>query len=71
MENRNLVLELKLRGDNDVRIIGATRLLVDGRGKLVLYDQQGTPSNIRLGELQSLAIRRVSPLHAQTVAYAA
>jgi hypothetical protein len=66
MENGNLVLELKVRGDNDVRVIGATRIRVDGHGSLLLYDQQGAPANIWLGELQSFAIRQVSHLHAQT-----
>jgi hypothetical protein len=69
MENRNLVLELKLRGDTDIRVIGATRIQVDGRGRLLLYDRRdAAPSNIQLGELQSFAIRRVSHLPAETAA---
>jgi hypothetical protein len=68
MENRNLVLELKLRGDSEARVIGAARIRVDGRGSLLLYGQQGAPASIRLGELQSFAIRRPSHLHAQTAA---
>jgi len=61
MEKRKLVMELKLRGDTDLRVIAATRIKVDGRGRLLLYDRQSTaPANIWLRELQSFAIRRVS-----------
>jgi hypothetical protein len=69
MENRTLVLELKLRGDADLRVIGASRIQVDGRGRLLLYDRPGAdPANIRLNELQSFAIRRVLHLPAETAA---
>jgi hypothetical protein len=68
MENGNLVLELKLRGDSDIRVIGATRIRVDGRGRLLLYDQRDAPANIWLGELQSFAIHRVLEIHAPTAA---
>jgi len=69
MENRNLVLELKLRGETDLRVIGATRIQVDGRGGLLLYDRQGAaPASFRLGELQSLSIRQVSRIPALNAA---
>jgi hypothetical protein len=69
MENRTLVLELKLQGDTDLRVIGATRIQVDGRGNLLLYDRQGAaPANIWLGELQSLAIRQEVHLPEETAA---
>ena len=69
MENRNLVLELKLRGDTDLSVIGVTRIKVDGRGRLLLYDTQGTaPANVWLGDLQSFSIRLVSHMPAETAA---
>jgi hypothetical protein len=69
MDNRSLVVELKLRGDSNLRVIGATRMHVDGRGSLLLYDSQGAAhANICLGEVQSFAIRRASRLPAETAA---
>jgi len=64
MENLNLVLKLKLHGDTDLRVIGATRIKVDGRGRLLLYGTHHTPANIRLAELQSFSIRQVSHIPA-------
>jgi hypothetical protein len=69
MKNRNLVVELKLRADSSLRVIGATRIQVDGRGSLLLYDSQGTAhANICLRELQSCAIRRVAYLPSEAAA---
>ncbi len=69
MENRSLVLEVKLAGDTDLRVISATRIQVDGRGRLLLYGTQGAaPANICLGELQSFSVRQASHLPAGTAA---
>ena len=69
MENRNLVLEIKLAGDTNPRVISATRIQVDGRGRLLLYGTQGAaPANICLRELRSLSVRQGSHLAAGTAA---
>lgn len=69
MKNRNLVVELKLHGDSSIRVIGAARMQLDGRGSLLLYDTPGAAhANICLGELQSFAIRRVAHLPSETAA---
>jgi hypothetical protein len=63
MENRKLTLELKLRGDTETRVVGADRIRVDGRGRLLLYSTSGgAPENFWLREVQSFSIRRPSHL---------
>jgi hypothetical protein len=69
MKNRNLVLEMKLRGDADLKVMGAARIQLDGRGRLLLYDRRGAaPSQIWLRELQSFSIRRAPHIPAETAA---
>jgi len=69
MGNRNLVLEMKLRGDAGLKVVGAERIQVDGCGRLLLYDRRGAaPSQIWLRELQSFAIRRAPHFPAETAA---
>jgi hypothetical protein len=58
MDNPNLILKFKLRGETDARIVGASRIRVDGRGGLTLYPlHDGIPERINLDLLQSFAVR--------------
>ena len=60
MDNLNLVVKFMLVGDGLLQVKGATRIKVDGRGGLLLYDAQGGGvETIELGALQSLHLQRV------------
>lgn len=57
----NLVVTFTVAGDSQVHIKGASRIKVDGRGGLLLYDaDNGESQLVSLGCLQSLMIRTVS-----------
>jgi hypothetical protein len=70
MENRKLIVELKLQGGADSQVIRAARIQLDGRGSLLVFDAQDTtsPSKVRIRELQSLSIRQASHMVATTAA---
>ena len=60
MDNLNLVVKFMLAGDGLLQVKGATRIKVDGRGGLLLYDAQGGGvETIELGALQSLHLQGV------------
>ena len=60
MDNLNLVVKFTLAGDGRLQVKGATRIKVDGRGGLLLYDAQGEGvETIELGALQSLRLQQV------------
>jgi hypothetical protein len=61
MENLNLILKFKLAGNGQFHVKGASRIKVDGRGGLMLYDaQNGTAETIDLRKLQTFCIQPVS-----------
>ena len=60
MDNLNLIVKFMLAGDGRLQVKGATRIKVDGRGGLLLYDAQGEGvETIELGALQSLRLQQV------------
>jgi hypothetical protein len=60
MDNLNLVVKFMLAGDGLLQVKGATRIKVDGRRGLLLYDAQGGGvETIELGSLQSLCLQPV------------
>jgi hypothetical protein len=60
MISPNLVVTFTVAGDSRVHIKGASRIKVDGRGGLTLYDAEDRESElVNLGCLQSLTIRTV------------
>ena len=57
----NLLLQFEVAGDNQLHVKGATRIKVDGRGGLVLYDgRTGAAETIDLSQLQSFRIRSLT-----------
>ena len=60
-DNVNLVVSFKLAGDSLFRTHGATRIKLDGRGGLTVYDAStGLTEEFELAGLQSLAIHPVA-----------
>ena len=60
MDNLNLVVKFMLAADGLLQVKGASRIKVDGRGGLLLYDAQGgSVETIQLGGVQSLSLQRV------------
>lgn len=58
-DNVNLVVSFKLAGDSHIH--GATRIKLDGRGGLTVYDATtGLTQDFQLAGLQSLAIHSVA-----------
>ena len=56
-EPLNLVLSFKLIGDRNCRVRGVSRIKVDGRGGLTVFDaESGKSEQISLADLQSLSI---------------
>jgi hypothetical protein len=59
MDNLNLIVKFMLAGDGQVHVKGATRIKVDGRGGLLLYDTQGGAETIELGALNSIRLQQM------------
>jgi len=60
-ENPNLILSFKLAGDNRSRVCAASRIKVDGRGSLTVYDAaSGLSEKIDLSQLQSFSIHSLA-----------
>ena len=60
MDNLNLIVKFMLAGDGQVHVKGATRIKVDGRGGLLLYDTQGgAVETIELGALKSIRLQQM------------
>jgi hypothetical protein len=60
MDNLNLVVKFMLAADGLLQVKGASRIKVDGRGGLLLYDAQGgSVETIQLGAVQSLSLQQV------------
>ena len=61
MKNLNLFVTFKLSSDSQTRVKGASRIKLDGRGSLMLYDtENGMAETIDLRKLQSFSIQPVS-----------
>jgi hypothetical protein len=61
MTSPQLLVTFKVNGDSRVHVKGASRIKVDGRGGLTLYDAQGgAPELVSLGCLQALTIRTLA-----------
>ena len=60
MDNLNLVVKFKQAGDGHLQVKGASRIKVDGRGGLLVYDSQGEGcETIELGSLTSFCLQQV------------
>ena len=54
----NLVLMFRLSGDGQMRVKGASRIKLDGRGGLMVYDSEnGVAETYDLHNLQSFSIQ--------------
>ena len=60
MDNLNLVVKFMVAGDSRLQVKSASRIKVDGRGGLLLYDAQGGGiETIQLGALKSFCLQQV------------
>jgi hypothetical protein len=60
MDNLNLVVKFTVAGDSRLQVKSASRIKVDGRGGLLLYDAQGGGvETIELGALKSFCLQQV------------
>ena len=60
MDNLNLVVKFMVAGDSRLQVKSASRIKVDGRGGLLLYDAQGGGvETIQLGALESFCLQQV------------
>ena len=60
MDNLNLVVKFTVAGDSRLQVKSASRIKVDGRGGLLLYDaQSGGVETIELGALKSFCLQQV------------
>ena len=58
MDDLNLVLKFRVSGEQALRVKGAARIKVDGRGGLMVYDaQNGAAETIDLQSLQAFSIQ--------------
>ena len=60
MDDLNLVVKFVVAGDGELQVKGASRIKVDGRGGLLLYDTRGEGvETIALGSLKSFCLQQV------------
>jgi hypothetical protein len=58
MKDLNLVVMFRLSGDGDMRVRGASRIKLDGRGGLMVYDSEnGAAETYELQNVQSFSIQ--------------
>ena len=58
MKNLNLVVMFRLSSDGQMRVKGASRIKLDGRGSMMLYDaENGAAEKIDLATVQSFSIQ--------------
>jgi len=58
MKDLNLVLMFRLSGEGQMRVKGASRIKLDGRGGLMVYDaENGAAETFDLQNLQSFSIQ--------------
>jgi hypothetical protein len=71
MNQLNLVLKFRLEGDTQVQARGVSRIEIDGRGGMVLYNAQGRPvEQVRLNDLKAFDIQRVNVFGPSLAEYA-
>ena len=69
MDNLNLVVKFMVAGDSQLQVKSASRIKVDGRGGLLLYDAQGGGvETIQLGALKSFCLQQVQYACAEAAA---
>ncbi len=58
MKDLNLVLMFRLSGEGQLRVKGASRIKLDGRGGLMVYDSEnGAAETYDLESMQSFSIQ--------------
>jgi len=58
MKDLNLVLMFRLSGEGQMRVKGASRIKLDGRGGLMVYDSEnGSTETFDLQNMQSFSIQ--------------
>ena len=58
MKDLNLVLMFRLAGDGQMQVKGASRIKLDGRGGLMVYDSEnGAAETYDLQKVQSFSIQ--------------
>jgi len=58
MNDLNLMIRFRLTGQDEFQMKGASRMKMDGRGGLILYDaQSGKAERIEIGQLQSFILQ--------------
>ena len=57
MKDQSLVLMFHLSGEGHMRVKGASRIKLDGRGGLVVYSENGTAETYALQNMQSFSIQ--------------
>ncbi len=61
MNHLNLVMKFRLANHDQCQVKGATRIKLDGRGGLTLYDvQSGHHEKIEIRQLRSFSLRAIS-----------
>ena len=69
MDDLNLVVKFVVAGDGELQVKGASRIKVDGRGGLVLYDTGGeSVETIALGRLKSFCLQQVRRTYVRAAA---
>ena len=68
-ESVKLFVTFKLSTDGQTRVKRASRIKLDGRGSLVLFDSENGAETIELRTLQSLSIQPVSAAHFPAAAF--
>jgi hypothetical protein len=57
MKDLNLVVMFRLSGEGDMRVKGASRIKLDGRGGLMVFSENGTAETYALQNVQSFSIQ--------------
>lgn len=60
MNNLNLMVKFKLATSGDVQIKGVSRMKVDGRGSVLLYDSNGEVERIDVRQMESFSVHALS-----------
>ena len=60
-DNVNLIVSFQLAGENGYHFCGATRIKVDGHGRLTVYGAENSPAeSFQIADVQSFAIQPLS-----------
>jgi len=60
MKDQHLFLRYTLAGDSRVHVKTAFRVVIDGKGGLLLHQVEGVPERLTLAELESFSIHKVA-----------